>query len=163
MAASDYEEVGTPAFSFFKGADDVAASKNGKIFNWEQAAATVRESLSDALCARNVSFLLGSGCSSFLDDESQLGIPTMKPMAEEFINRIGDKDNEFFVTENERDTLLESLGLDIIENNYTSNLEHLMEVLYSFKFALKCSKNNGLAEVCETVEAVISKITRYVL
>jgi hypothetical protein len=50
-------------FSFFKGGTDVVAPKDQEEeFNWEQAATKVREQLGDALNARNVSFLIGSGC-----------------------------------------------------------------------------------------------------
>lgn len=81
-------------FSFIKGGTDAVVPKNHDSFDWEQAAAKVREQLSDAMNARNVAFLLGSGCSSFKKDDKQLGIPTMAPMAEDFLSKVGKDDGE---------------------------------------------------------------------
>lgn len=55
-------------FSFFKGADDVVVPKDGIAFDWDKAATRVRENLHDALNARYLSFLFGSGCSSLVSD-----------------------------------------------------------------------------------------------
>ena len=41
----------------------------------------IQESLTEAVNAKNVSFLLGAGCSSLLIGGAQIGIPTMKPLA----------------------------------------------------------------------------------
>jgi len=76
-------------FSFFKGGEDVIAPKDNGPFDWERAAAKVREHLNDAMNARHVGFLLGSGCSSFYKDGKQVGIPTMIPMATAFLENEG--------------------------------------------------------------------------
>ena len=69
-----------PRFSFFKGGEDVIAEKSETTFDWTRAAAKVRSHLNDAFNAKNVAFLLGSGCSSHVDGGRQLGVPTMAPM-----------------------------------------------------------------------------------
>ena len=76
-------------FSFFKGGENVIAPKDKIPFDWEKAAAKVREHLNVAMNARHVAFLLGSGCSSFEKNDKQVGIPTMMPMASAFIASVG--------------------------------------------------------------------------
>lgn len=70
------EEAETRRFSFLKGDVDAAAPPGNAAFDWDRAAATVRENLTEAMNARHVAFLLGSGCSSYVvedeDDEEDL-------------------------------------------------------------------------------------------
>jgi hypothetical protein len=58
-------------FSFFKGGDDVVVPKAGEDFDWEKAALRVRESFHDALNAKNLALLFGSGCSSLVVDNER--------------------------------------------------------------------------------------------
>ena len=60
--------------------------QNAKKDDWQKAIKVTQEHISAALNAQRVSFLLGAGCSSFKEDNKELGIPTMEPMAQEFIN-----------------------------------------------------------------------------
>jgi len=150
-------------FSFLKGAEDIVASKDGKAFEWEQAAAKVREHLNDAMNAKNVAFLLGSGCSSYQIENRQVGVPTMKPMAQMFIGAVGPAGDNYLATETERNTLQSALGLNVSDERYSQNLERLMEVLYSFDFVLNRSSNEQLSGASDTVRAVTKKITRYIL
>lgn len=150
-------------FSFLKAADDVVSPKEGKSFDWEVAAGKVREQLSDAMNARNVAFLLGSGCSSYQEGKEQLGVPTMAPMASEFISNVGEEGDVIYVTQAERDTLRERLGLNIEQDEYTKNLERLMEVLYSFQFVLKRSNSKDLKEAEATIDTLIKKVTQFIL
>src|SRR4051794_2530938 len=53
-------------------------------FAWDEGIATVQQALSDALNAKNVAFLLGAGCSSFVVNGAEMGIPTMAPLAKLF-------------------------------------------------------------------------------
>lgn len=152
-----------PVFSFLKGSDDAIAPSEGKDFDWESAASKVRETLSDAMNAKNVAFLLGSGCSSFQKDGSQLGIPTMAPMARAYISQVGEAGDSTYATEAERTYLLERLGLDITREEFSTNLERLMEVLYSFQFSLRRSTNSALHEAKKVVDTLVGKVTRYVL
>lgn len=155
-----------PKFSFLKGEMDFIASKDHEEFEWEQAAATVREQLRDALSARNVTFLLGSGCSSFMKDGKQLGIPTMKPMAETFLAQVGagaEEKSDVYITQAERDLLQSGLGIDLTKPEYNRNLERLMEVLFSAQLALKDAATDPLKVLRGTVESVGKKVKRYVL
>lgn len=45
-----------PSLSFSKGGDDALKSKDGRTLEWETAAATIREQLSEAMGSRHVAF-----------------------------------------------------------------------------------------------------------
>lgn len=165
MAAGDTatDTSASLRFSFLKGSDDVVAPKDASEFEWDAAAASVRESLGDAMNARNVAFLIGSGCSSLTRDEQQLGIPTMQPMANTFIDTVGESEGDLFLTATERAALQGALGLNLADSDYASNLESLMEVLYSFDFALQRSGSEALSEAHTCVKSAIGKLTAYLL
>lgn len=150
-------------FSFLKGGEDAVAPKEDGAFDWEQAAAKVREQLGNAMSARNVAFLLGSGCSSYYRDDTQVGIPTMAPMAKAFLAEIGANEKSPFITQPERDHMMDDLGIDLGTEEYTKNLERLMEVLFNIQFVLKRSSNDNMKLLSVTVENIIHKVIQHVL
>lgn len=150
-------------FSFQKGKDNVVRPKDDKAFDWDEAAGIVRSQLGDALNARNLAFLLGSGCSSFAKEGTQVGIPTMGPMAASFFKGGGADESADYITVAERKTLKDWLGLEIDSNRFTGNLERLMEALYGARFVLDGTAEEGPAKLAITVNSVIGKVTRHVL
>ena len=146
-------------FSFFKGGDDVVAPREGDNFEWASASAKVREHLHDALNAKHLSFLFGSGCSSLVVDGTQRGIPTMAPLAKEFL---AGTDDAIFPSDSERAALIDHLGFELDAAEFSSNLERLMEVLYSFQFVLKRSSSKDMAKGKAAVDSLIDKITLFV-
>jgi hypothetical protein len=52
--------------------------------DWASGVEGVRQAIAEALNAKNVTFLLGAGCSSLVLNKVELGIPTMAPLAKEF-------------------------------------------------------------------------------
>jgi len=155
-------EKAAPKFSFFKGADDAVASKDSDVFDWDKAASRVRESLHDALNAKNLSFLFGSGCSSLMRDGQQRGIPTMAPLATEFLSAVPGVDDAQFPSIAEREVLSTHLGFDLRAEEFQKNLERLMEVLYSFQFVLKRSTSVELAKGAAAIDSLIAKVTTFV-
>lgn len=149
-------------FSFFKGGEDVVAPKGGDDFDWEKAALRVRESLHDALNAKNLAFLFGSGCSSLIVDGTQRGIDTMAPLAKEFLGAAPGLDDSRFPSAAERESLAVHLGFDLNSEEFASNLERLMEVLYSFQFVLKRSSSAEMAKGKAAVNSLIEKVTAFV-
>lgn len=100
---------------------------------WQQKISAARERLSQALNARHVSFLLGSGASSHVDsNKGELGIPTMAPLAAEFLNPAFPKG----ISKSDRARLLNSFGLDLNAAEFSDNLETLMGRLLSLQFGL---------------------------
>ncbi|HAW22903.1 MAG TPA: SIR2 family protein [Pseudomonas sp.] len=153
---------GESEFSFFKGTEDVVAAKEGSPFNWDTAASRVREHLHDALNAKHLSFLFGSGCSSLMRESQQRGIPTMAPLATEFLGTAPGTDDAQFPSEAERDALSVHLGFDLEAEEFENNLERLMEVLYGFQFVLKRSSNQELVKGAEAIDSLIGKVTTFV-
>lgn len=157
-------EQAAERFSFYKGGEDVVAPKGDKVFSWDEAAALVRQSLTDAANARNLSFLFGSGCSSLnVAGRGEVGIPTMGPMAKAFLAQKPEEADETYITAAERDELREGLGLDVDSVEFSGNLERLMEYLHSARFVLNSAGSEELKKLAATVSRVISKITSHVL
>ena len=72
-------ESSTPQFQIVRNGDTAPAD-----VDWSKGVETVQKGIAESLNARNVAFLLGAGCSSLRADGSELGVPTMQPLAEEF-------------------------------------------------------------------------------
>jgi len=149
-------------FSFFKAGEDVVAPKEGSPFDWDKAAVRVREHFHDALNARHIAFLFGSGCSSLKKDDAQVGIATMAPLAAEFLGTKPGVDDKRFPSAAERKALADHLGFDLNALEFSSNLERLMEVLYSFQFVLKRSKNPEMTNGAKAIDSLIEKITAFI-
>lgn len=148
-------------FAFYKGSDNVVASFLEKD-DFNGAISRVRKDLGDVLSSKNLSFLLGSGCSSFWSETAgcEVGIPTMGPMASRFLTAA---DGEDIVTGDEVTRLRQLLGLDLADSRYAKNLEALMEVLFGYRFVLAHSDRKDLIEAGPLVETLISKVTQFVL
>ena len=156
----------TPAaatLAFLKGKEDAITRQTGAPLDWNAAASLVRGQLSEAMNARHLSFLFGSGTSSLIRDSVELGISTMAPLATEFVTGISTEDNPVLITANELEELKTSLGLDVFADKYRSNLEKLMEVLHSYQFALRHSTLESHKESLAVVDSVILKVKRFVL
>lgn len=161
MASAANDQGST--FSFLKGQENVVAPKDDAVFDWEAAASVVRSHLRDAMNAQNLAFLLGSGCSSLIRNGVQLGIPTMAPMAQAFLHQVGPDDASPYISQVERQTLLNFFGLEITAEKFLTNLERLMESLYGASFALRDTTHQNAQNLSALVDRVISKIARHVL
>lgn len=164
---AETDPVATPPVEcnirFLKGADYATLRQptGAADANSEKAIISkIQESLTEAVNAKNVSFLLGSGCSSFMKNGEQMGIPTMKPLAQEFTTTNADTDEKknIFLTADEKKSLNDSCGLNVESEPYNGNLEALMEVLYSWKFSLGKSGQQAHINLLQTIETSISKL-----
>lgn len=130
--------------------------------NWDRGPDQVRKSLSEAFGARNIAFLLGAGCSSFVIDKKERGISTMAPLAKEFcaaatsINRV--KPTWAFNTAEVH--CLRGHGL-ALTGEYARNLERLMETLHALRFILERSDDSGDREELAHVLSMISKVQEF--
>lgn len=118
----------------------VGGGKDRESLQWPGGGDVARKALAESLNAKNVSFLLGAGCSSALQDGSEVGIPTMGPLSQDFVGE-RDDDNDIYPTKAEREFLLEAFGIDLGADEFARNVERLMEVLFSLRFVLekKCA------------------------
>lgn len=148
-------------FYFFKGRNEVLGPKEGADFDWDQAADATRQNLTEALNARNLSFLLGSGCSSLQIDGKELGIPTMAPLAHSFLSTAPSSEPEA-PTDQECDELKKSLGISVRSGPFRGNLERLMEVLYSTEHVLGHCDHDALKDSLPLVRKLIQKTTNYI-
>jgi hypothetical protein len=157
------ENVDNPTLKFFKGKQDILEAKDGSTLLWLDAAARVREQLNDAMNAQHLGFLFGSGCSSYVIDGLECGIPTMAPLAKTFINATGSISAAPHLDAAEAAILKNTLGIDLASKDYESNLERLLEVLHSLRFVLGHSSNAALVGSLPTVTSAIAKLTSYIL
>jgi hypothetical protein len=161
MSTTSTEAAGSPAprkIALYKGARDVTTLAVGAR---PDPIGMVRKDVADAMNSKNLAFLFGSGCSSARDGNGpELGIPTMAPMAKDFL---AGKVPGHEIDESTRGRLRDALGIDVNDKRYTSNLEALMEVLYGFTFALSRSDKTELVAAREAVESAIAAVKKYVL
>lgn len=79
MGDTERVDAPKPAFKFIRGTEGDAGD-----CEWPDGAETVRKAIAESLNAKNVAFLLGAGCSSSQTGGTEVGIPTMAPLAKEF-------------------------------------------------------------------------------
>jgi len=145
--------------NFRKGSRDGFAkltAENG----FDGRAEIVRRHLAEVFGSRNLSFLMGSGCSSFVKEGQELGIPTMGPLAREFQDLPGDS---VFVRSAQIDALRDRLGIDLKHPDFRDNLERMMEVLMTAHRFSKASGRADLHEALADVEDTVTGIKRFIL
>jgi hypothetical protein len=116
---------------FYKGKDNAL---NGKIEQgMERADGSDLKKIQDAflkvLDNKNLSLLLGSGCSSYRSEETafkEVGIPVMAPLAEEFYGSDDFKAAKLY--------LKTSLDIDVDDPTFAHNLENFLSTLHSLSF-----------------------------
>lgn len=145
--------------------DEFQKLKDGT--SWEAKADVIKQQMSEVFGAKNLSFLFGSGCSSLWHNEGELGIPTMKFLAEEFQQTLNAEQDAnagpIFVSVEQKDELLEKLGIDLSDGDLSGNLEQMMSVLINAFAFCKSSNHNDLKAQAPLVEAVIAGIKKFVL
>jgi hypothetical protein len=161
---SEIEEV--RKFQFLRNGDAEPSE-----LDWNKGIESARQAISEAMNAKNIAFLLGAGCSSLMKDKKELGISTMKPLAEEFCGEtlnarkagfyddppvIGTAPAPWRLTKVELD-YLDALGIDLAKE-YSRNLERLMEVLFAQRFVLRQSENPDLHPYRSVLDGIIKKV-----
>jgi hypothetical protein len=148
---------------FLKGAQEVI-KQDADLPIWEEQSATISRQMSELFDARNLSFLLGSGCSSMSKDKVEHGIPTMGPLAAEFCGWFdGMPDPLATVTQKQKAELLEKVGIDLTADDYRKNLERLMDALLNAERFCDASAVVGLKESVPLIRDVIAGVQEFVL
>ncbi len=143
-----------PRFSFIKRGQDEYARIPDSDFDWDKAKIAVQTALTEALSAKNVSFLLGAGCSSYKSsDGRQLGIPVMSDLSSEFMSA-------FSVTP--KCALLNEFLRCNITQDFSMNLERFIEILHSARLVLSLNKEEDEELLRQTVNDTISDIQKFV-
>ncbi len=114
---------------FYKGSDNVLekAEKENR-----EPLDRIRESFGKVLDGKNLSFLLGSGCSSFIKDSFEVGVPTMVPMAKEFYTNVLDATHHAW--------LKSEFKIDLTLGAFSKNLEFFLGTLHSIYFYFDSTK-----------------------
>ena len=86
----------------------------------------------------------------------------MAPLAKEFLEAAPGLDDLRFPSAEEREALTKHLGFDLKGAEFASNLERLMEVLYSFQLVLKRSASAEMAKGKAAVDSLLDKVTAFV-
>lgn len=134
---------------FYKGNENIIA-KNEKEGESKEPAEKIRESFGKVLDGKNLSFLLGCGCSSFYIDTKDVGIPTMAHLSKEFYDTILSKEDNKWLND--------TLKLDTSKENFSKNLEAFLSSLYSIHFFYQSTNQKDEANALKV--ASIIKATR---
>ena len=144
-----------PEIYFYKGNQNILDLEKN-----EESIKKIQEAFLKVLDNKNLSFLLGSSCSSYeiekkVEDSNtsnikkeQIGIPVMAPMTKEFYNL-----SEF---EENKEWLLRKLKIDVEEKNFEKNLEAFLSVLHSLSF-YHSKINNKADEEAQKINQVINE------
>ena len=123
---------------FYKGNENILENKkNQELFpNCDSEIKIIKNAFLKVLDNKNLSFLLGSGCSSCEIEQKtgnveeknylQIGIPVMAPLAREFYNL-----KEF---EDDKEWLKSKLQIDVENDIFKANLEVFLSTLHSLSY-----------------------------
>lgn len=144
---------------FYKGNQNIIS----KEINYENIKETIRKDLSKILDTRNLSFLIGSGCSLGTN-----GIPTMKELADCLFEPNADLDEKLKdkVFEAEHIEILERLKINYKNEPFRTNLETFLGTLYSYRFyleKLREAKEEAFEKDLEDLNKIILRTKEYIL
>ncbi|GAX88140.1 conserved hypothetical protein [Lebetimonas natsushimae] len=109
----------------------------------------IQKEFSKVLDVQNLSFLIGAGCSSFLNkNDEEIGVPTMQPMAKEFYSNLSNEDKNFIKNE---------IKININDEQLEKNLEKFLEILYAYKFLL-----DNQAQDIKKISNLINKTKEFI-
>lgn len=142
---------------FYKGKENILEDKKdlGEEATLESSSKKIQDSFLKVLDNKNLSFLLGCGCSSFKTEETEfkeIGIPVMTPLAKEFYNA-----DSF---EEQKNWLKEKLSIDVTDSTFLNNLELFLSTLHCLSFyhikkskQIKESENTEIPEDASSTKA----------
>lgn len=156
---------------FYKGSENIFEKDKKENDSANNDIKKIQETFLKVLDNKNLSFLLGSGCSSYeikkiIEDKNnsespkiekkQIGIPVMVPMAEEFY------DLSDFVEY--KKWLLEDLKINVDDDEgfeFKKNLEAFLSVLHSLSFYHSKIKNEN--DISKKINEIIIKARNFIL
>lgn len=134
---------------------------------FDERSEIIRRHLAEVFGSKNLSFLLGSGCSSYMQDGNELGIPTMGPLALEFQATLqtipGLPGAISFVTPAQNEALQSKLGIELTDQAFHNYLERMMEVLMTAYQFCKTNSRADFQGALNTVDNVITVVKKFIL
>ncbi len=133
---------------FYKGKRNILADLKTE----ETEQDLVKKEILQVFDVKNLSFLIGAGCSSFLkgNPKEEIGVPIMSELAREFYDEVIDDADKQYITG--------TLKIKIDEEPFSGNLEKFMEVLHSYLFLLESQGADT-----NDIDALILKVTGFLL
>lgn len=137
---------------FYKGKEEVLDKTKGSGDDATEASSLkkIQDAFSKVLDGKNLSFLLGCGCSSFVKEigkvKTDVGVPTMIPLAKKFYTDILSADNKKW--------LKATLKLDIDADGFKNNLEQFLGTLHSIYFFYETTRQEKEAEGIKVAEII---------
>lgn len=141
---------------FYKGKEEVLDKIKGSEDDVTEASSLkkIQDAFSKVLDGKNLSFLLGCGCSSFITEvasvQTEVGVPTMIPLAKEFYRKI--------LLQADKNWLKDKLKLDIDDDGFKYNIEKFLGTLHSIYFFYETTGQDKAAKGIKVAEII--KLTR---
>jgi hypothetical protein len=143
---------------FYKGKQNLLSEVE---LTYEECVKIVKKDFSKLLETRNLSFLLGSGCSL-----GQNGIPTMKQLAKSFyepdeytLTSLSENVKKLILSDASK-MILSEYKIDYKTEPFKSNLETFLGTLYSLRFYLDQIRNT---EELAKIDNVINETKHFIL
>lgn len=108
--------------NFFKGQEDTLKEGSPE----KESIKKIQDTFTKIFDGKNLSFLLGSGCSSYKVGDKEVGILTMQPLAKKFYD-----DNEIKIITLK---LKKEFNLDVTKGEFKNNLEFFLGSLHSIEY-----------------------------
>ncbi len=140
---------------FYKGSENIFEKDKKENNSGNNDIKKIQEAFLKVLDNKNLSFLLGSGCSSYKIEGQEIGIPTMEPMAEEFYSMSDFKEDKKW--------LLDVLKMNVDDEKFEfkKNLEAFLSVLHSLSFYHSKIKNED--DTSKKINDIIIKARNFIL
>ncbi len=145
--------ISSQGIFFLKGSENSLK----KTENEDDTLSIIRDSFAKVLDGKNLSFLLGSGCSSYQVSGKEVGILTMKPLAQKFYKSKG--------VDTLTKELLEKFGLDVSQDKFQNNLEFFLSSLHSIEYfydSLGIKDDNKINEE-KLIKDTIAKVKEFLV
>lgn len=107
---------------FYKGAENLINGSKEEA----ESLKYIQNELAKVFDTKSLSFLLGSGCSSFYSGGKEVGIPTMKPMANEFYD---SSKKGYSLTKDQIKYIKDDLCINIDEDSF-KNLRIILSAFW---------------------------------
>lgn len=138
---------------FYKGSKDILEGMS----NDEERYNSLSAEFTKLLDVKNLSFLLGAGCSSLKDGAgNECGILTMAPLAKKFYDSLSDDDGRFL------------LAIHIAYKNppYEKNLEAFFEAILNYRnylYQIMDIGSKGLFENKARIDSIVNHLKEFIL
>ncbi|MBO3100278.1 SIR2 family protein [Gelidibacter pelagius] len=146
---------------FYKGDEEVLQKIKEKADEKTETALLkkIQDSFNKVLDGKHLSFLLGSGCSSYYIEKEEkkweeVGIPTMAPLATNFYENI--------LSDDDKNWLKKDIKLDITSAKFQDNLEIFLGTLHSLIYFYETTNQSETDEFIK-VKGIIEKARNFLL